>query len=62
VEKAVRSVKAGAIAYWPMKDAMLIYRSDAQAYSPVNTAGENDGELGAVQSLKSGMKIRVERA
>lgn len=61
VEKAVRSVKAGTIAYWPMGDAMVIYHSDAQAYSPVNTVGSVTENLELFKSLRSGTKIRIER-
>lgn len=61
VEKAVRSVKAGTIAYWPMGDAMVIYHSDAQAYSPVNTVGTVTENLELFRSLRSGTKIRIER-
>ncbi len=62
VEKAVRSVKAGTIAYWPMQDAIVIYHSDAQAYSPVNTVGNVTENLELFKSLRSGTKITIERA
>lgn len=60
-EKAVRSVKAGTIAYWPMQDAIVIYNSDAKTYSPVNTVGTVTENLELFKSLKSGTKIRIER-
>ncbi len=60
-EKAVRSVKAGTIAYWPMGDAIVIYHRDAQAYSPVNTVGNVTENLELFRSLRSGTKIRIER-
>jgi len=61
-EKAVRSVKAGTIAYWPMQDALIIYHSYVQAYSPVNTVGKVTENLELFGSLRSGTKIRIERA
>jgi hypothetical protein len=61
-EKAVRAVKAGDIAYWPMQDALCVYHSDARPYSPVNTVGKVTENLEIFKDLKSGTKIRVEKA
>ena len=61
-EKAVGRVKAGDIAYWPMQDALCVYHSDARPYSPVNTVGKVTENLEIFRGLKSGTKIRVERA
>ncbi len=61
-EKAVRSVKAGTIAYWPMGDAMVVYHSDTSTYSPVNTLGRVTENLELFRNLRSGTKIRIERA
>jgi hypothetical protein len=61
-EKAVRTVKAGDIAYWPMQDALCIYHSDARPYSPVNTVGKVTENLEIFGGLKSGTKIMIERA
>ncbi len=61
VEKAVTTVKAGDIAYWPMQDAVVIYTSDTRPYSPVNTFGKVTENLGLFSGLRSGAKIRIER-
>ena len=61
-EKAVKRVKAGDIAYWPMQDAVVIYTSDTRPYSPVNTFGKVTENLGLFSGLRSGAKIRIERA
>ncbi len=61
-EKAVKTVKAGDIAYWPMQDAVVIYTSDTRPYSPVNTFGKVTENLGLFSGLRSGAKIRIERA
>lgn len=61
-EKAVRSVGAGTIAYWPMGDALCIYNIETQTYSPVNTVGRVTEKLELFKGLKSGAKIRISRA
>ena len=61
-EKAVKAVKAGDIAYWPMQDAVVIYTEDTRPYSPVNTFGKVTENLGLFSGLRSGAKIRIERA
>ena len=61
-EKATRSVKAGAIAYWPMQDAICIFYADTQPYGPVNRVGNVTGNLDVFRDLKSGVKIRIEKA
>ena len=61
-EKAVRDVKAGDIAYWPMGDSLCIYHSDARPYSPVNTVGRVIENLELFRSLRSGTRIRIELA
>jgi hypothetical protein len=60
-EKAVRTVGAGTIAYWPMQDALCFYNSEAKPYSPVNTVGRVTENLEIFRGLKSGTRIRVER-
>jgi hypothetical protein len=59
-EKAVQSVKAGTIAYWPMQDALVIYHSDSSPYSPVNKVGVITKNLELFKDLKSGTKIKFE--
>ena len=61
-EKAVKNVQAGTIAYWPMQDAIVIYNEDSKPYSPVNKVGEITEGLEAFKDLKSGARIRIERA
>jgi len=62
MEKAVNSVKAGEIAYWPMQDAVVIYTRDTKTYSPVNTFGRVTENLELFSGLRSGAKIRIELA
>jgi hypothetical protein len=61
VEKAVTSVKAGTIAYWPMQDSLVLFNSDARPYSPVNKVGALTENLELLEKLKSGSRIRIER-
>jgi hypothetical protein len=62
VEKAVREVEAGTIAYWPMGDALCIYHSDAATYSPVNKVGKVTDDQGLLKQVRSGSKVKMERA
>ena len=61
-EKAVNKVDAGTIAYWPMQDAIVIYTEDIRPYSPVNKVGEVSEGLEVFKDLKSGTRIKIERA
>ena len=61
-EKAVRNVTAGTIAYWPMQDAIVIYTEDTRPYSPVNKVGEISEGLEVFKDLKSGARIKIEKA
>ena len=60
-EKAVKEVKAGTIAYWPMQDAIIIYNKDTKPYSPVNKVGEIISNLELFNELKSGTRIKIEK-
>ena len=61
VEKAVRSVKAGDIAYWPMGDSLIIYPKNATPYGPVNIVGKITENLEIFQGLKGGIRVRIEK-
>ncbi len=59
-EKAVKSVKEGDIAYWPMGDAINIYTSDSTTVNPVNTIGRVTSGFELFNDLKSGTRIKFE--
>ena len=61
-EKAKSKVDVGSIAYWPMGSALCIFYGGTQPYSPVNVVGRVLSNLGMFRSVKSGTKIRVEKA
>lgn len=61
-EKAVGVVEAGSLAYWPMANSICIFYGKMQPHSPVNIIGRVIGDLDLFKSLKSGTKIRIEKA
>jgi hypothetical protein len=61
-EKPKPKVDVGTIAYWPMGSALCIFYGPTDPYSPVNVVGKILSNLELFRSLKSGTKIRVEKA
>lgn len=57
-ETVIRLVKAGIIAFWLMGDVLVIYPSDAQTYSPMNTVGSMAENLELFKD-RSSKKIRI---
>jgi len=60
-EKAVGSVKAGDIAYWPMQDSLVVYFQDSKPYGPVNKVGTVSENLELFQDIKGRARIRIEK-
>ena len=60
-EKAEPTVEKGAIAYWPMGNALCIFYGESQPYSPVNIVGQVIKNLEMFEQVKSGTKIMVEK-
>ena len=60
-EKAEPTVEKGAIAYWPMGNALCIFYGESQPYSPVNIVGQVIKNLELFERVKSGTKIIVEK-
>jgi len=60
-EKSTQKVEAGTIAYWPMGSALCIFYGKTQPYSPVSIVGKITKNLELFKSVKSGVKIRVEK-
>jgi len=60
-EKAEPTVERGAIAYWPMGNALCIFYGESQPYSPVNIVGQVTKNLELFGRVKSGTKIVVEK-
>jgi hypothetical protein len=61
-EKARANVEKGTIGFWPMGNALCIFYGETQPYSPVNIVGQITGNLELFRQVKSGAKIKVERA
>jgi len=61
-EKPKPKVEVGSIAYWPMGSALCIFFGPTDPYSPVNIVGKVASNLEMFRSVKSGTKIRVEKA
>ncbi len=61
-EKAKPTVDKGAIAFWPMGNALCVFYGESQPYSPVNIVGRVTKNLEMFGQVKSGVKIRVEKA
>jgi len=61
MEKAVSKVEEGDIAYWPMGNALCIFRSAMQPHGPVNLVGKILSGLEAFRKVQSGTLIKVER-
>jgi len=61
-EKAKATVEKGTIAFWPMGNALCIFYGESQPYSPVNVVGQVTKNLEMFSQVKSGAKVRVEKA
>ena len=61
-EKAKPKVEKGTIAYWPMGNALCIFYGESQPYSPVNILGKVTNNLEIFADIKSGNRIKVEKA
>ncbi len=61
-EKAKSKVDPGTIAYWPMGAAVCIFYGPTQPYSAVNVLGKITKNLEIFGTVKSGTRIRMERA
>lgn len=59
-EKAKPTVEKGAIAFWPMGNALCVFFGDTQPYSPVNIVGKVTKNLQIFAETKSGTRIKVE--
>ena len=60
-EKAEPTVEKGALAYWPMGNALCIFYGGSQPYSSVNLVGQVTKNLELFERVKSGTKIIVEK-
>jgi len=61
-EKPRTVAEKGNITYWPMGKALCIFYGEAKPYSSVNLVGKVTENLELFNQVRSGAKIRVERA
>lgn len=61
-EKPRTVAEKGDIAYWPMGKSLCIFYGGAKPYSSVNLVGKVIENLELFSQVRSGAKIRVERA
>lgn len=61
-EKPKAKVEVGTMAYWPMGSALCIFYGLTTPYSPVNIVGAITSNLEMFRTVKSGTKIRIEKA
>jgi hypothetical protein len=60
LEKPVKTVSSGTIAFWPLGSALCLFYDDSTTYSPVNVVGNatfND----VYREIQMGTIIRVEK-
>lgn len=60
LEKPVKTVSSGTIAFWPLGSALCLFYDDSTTYSPVNVVGNatfND----VYREVQMGTIIRVEK-
>ena len=61
LEKPVKTVSSGTIAFWPLGSALCLFYDDSTTYSPVNVVG-NASFNEAYRKVQMGTIIRVEKA
>ena len=60
LEKPVKTVSSGTIAFWPLGSALCLFYDDSTTYSPVNVVGNatfND----VLREVQMGTILRVEK-
>jgi len=61
LEKAVKEVDAGTIAYWPVGDALCIFYKKSTPYSSVNVVGKITDGLEIFENARRGTRIIIEK-
>jgi hypothetical protein len=62
VEKGVSKVDEGDVAYWPMGNALCIFRGAMQPHGSVNLVGRILSGLELFRKVQSGTPIKAERS
>jgi len=61
IEKPIKNVNAGTIAYWPRGDALQIYTKDTKTQGLVNKVGEVKGNINGLSEIRSTTPIELKR-
>ena len=60
LEKAKKHVTRGTIAYWPLANAICVFHSEINTYSPVNIIGFITDNIDVFERIISGMIIKMD--
>jgi hypothetical protein len=60
LEKPVKTVSSGTIAFWPLGSALCLFYDDSTTYSPVNVVG-NASFDDVYREVQMGTIVRVEK-
>ncbi len=60
LEKPVKTVSSGTIAFWPLGSALCLFYDDSTTYSPVNVVG-NTTFNDVLKEVQMGTILRVEK-
>lgn len=60
LEKAKKHVAKGTIAYWPLANAICVFYSELDTYSPVNVIGFIIDNIDIFERISSGMIIKMD--
>jgi hypothetical protein len=60
LEKPVKTVSSGTIAFWPLGSALCLFYDDSTTYSPVNVVG-NASFNDVYREVQMGTIVRVEK-
>ena len=60
LEKAKKHVTRGTIAYWPLANAICVFYSEINTYSPVNIIGFITDNIDIFEKITSGMIIKMD--
>ena len=60
LEKPVKTVSSGTIAFWPLGSALCLFYDDSTTYSPVSVVG-NTTFIDVLREVQMGTILRVEK-
>lgn len=61
LEKAIKNVSAGTMAFWPLGSALCLFYENSQTHTSVNIVGKITENIEVLRKVKTGTRIRVEK-